>query len=599
MVTRNLLGALALTTAAVLAAPTPAASARVPDHPFDLQAHRGGIGLTVENTLPSFRRAIELGVTTLELDVQITEDGQAVITHDRQVNGKKCEDTGPATPGDPEYPYVGKYVDTLTLAQVRTLDCGSEAQAEFPGQQTYPGTRMPLLSEVFDLVQAYHAQNLKLNVETKVEAGAPSETAPREQFVQVVADEVRRQQMADQVTIQSFDWGSLMRMHEVYPQLPLVALDNYDFLQVGKPGASPWLGGIDIDDFGGDPLKAIKSFGASAWSPVHGMPQNGKVTDPGYTPYVTKTNVDEAHAAGIKVVPWTVDDKPTMNKLMDDGVDGMITDYPDRLREVMADRGLDLPRAYKAPRQAAPLENAHAHNDYEHTHPLDDALDHGFTSVEADVWLKDGQLLVGHDEKDLVPGRTLESLYLSPLEARAAMNRGTEYPGYDGPFQLLVDVKSDAGPTWQAVDRALRNHPQLMTRFTDASTDQKGVTAVISGNRDKAAMAAQPERVAGYDGRLSDLDSGLPASFMPLVSDNWENTFTWRGDGAMPAAEKQKLHDLVAKAHAHGYRMRFWATPDAKGLARTNVWTAERDAEVDLLNTDDLAGLQAFLTAAG
>ncbi|MGZ4436949.1 MAG: glycerophosphodiester phosphodiesterase family protein [Nocardioidaceae bacterium] len=596
MVSRNLLGALALAATALVVAPAPAASAREQAPPVDLQAHRGGIGLTVENTLPSFRRAIELGVSTLELDVQITQDGQAVITHDRQVNGKKCEDTGPATPGDPEYPYVGKYIDTLTLAQVRTLDCGSEAQAEFPGQQTSPGTRMPLLSEVFDLVQAYHAKNLKLNVETKVEAGAPSETAPREQFVQTVADEIRRQHMADQVTIESFDWGSLMRMHQVYPQLPLVALDNYDFLQVGQPGASPWLGGIDIDDFGGDPIKAIKSFGASAWSPVHGSPQNGKVTDPGYQPYVTKAKVDEAHADGIRVIPWTVDDKPTMNKLMDDGVDGFITDYPDRAREVMADRGLDLPRAYRVPRQATPLENAHAHNDYEHTHPLDDALDHGFTSVEADVWLVDGQLLVGHDRQDVVPGRTLQSLYLSPLEARSAMDRGTEYPGYHGPFQLLVDVKSVAGPTWAAIDRELREHPQLMTRFTDASTDQKGVTAVISGNRDRAAMAAQPERVAGYDGRLSDLDSGLPASFMPLVSDNWENTFTWRGEGPMPATEKQKLHDLVAKAHSHGYRIRFWATPDANGPARTAVWNAERDAGVDLLNTDDLTALQAFLT---
>jgi hypothetical protein len=92
--------------------------------------------------------------------------------------------------------------------------------------------------------------------------------------------------MLRQVTIESFDWGSLMRMRQVEPRLPLVALDNHDFLQVGQPGASPWLGGIDIDDFGGDPLKTIKSFGASAWSPVHGAPQNGKVTDPGYVPYV-------------------------------------------------------------------------------------------------------------------------------------------------------------------------------------------------------------------------------------------------------------------------------------------------------------------------
>jgi glycerophosphoryl diester phosphodiesterase len=313
---------------------------------FDLQAHRGGLGLRVESTLASFGHGLEVGVSTLELDVQITKDGKAVVTHDRQVDGAKCQDTGPVVPGDPKYPYVGKYVNTLTLKQIKSLDCGSKTLPGFPQQVADPGARMPLLSEVFDLVKRYRARDVKLNVETKVEAGAPTETAPMEQFVQVTAAAIRKAHMTHQVTVQSFDWSSLMRMHQVEPRLPLVALTNYDFLQTGQPGASPWLGGIDIDDFGGDPIKAIKSFGASAFSPVHGFPQDGKVTDPGYRPYVTKAMVDEAHRLGIKVVPWTIDDAPTMNKLIDDEVDGVITDYPDRLRTVLADRGLRLPHSY-------------------------------------------------------------------------------------------------------------------------------------------------------------------------------------------------------------------------------------------------------------
>jgi len=599
--TRNITGALALLLGAVVAtvpvqpAPAQAASTSQTRPTFDLQAHRGGIGLTVENTLASFDRAIRLGVSTLELDVQITQDGQAVVTHDRQVNGSKCQDTHPATPGDPEYPYVGKYVNTLTLAQVRTLDCGSQTLPDFPQQQASPGERMPLLSEVFDLVKAYDADSVKLNVESKVEAGAPSETAPREQFVQVIDHEIRAADIARQVTIQSFDWGSLMRMKQVDPRLPLVALTNYDFLQTGQPGKSPWLGGLDIDDFGGDPLKAIDSFGASSFSPVHGFPQNGKVTDPDYKPYVTKSMVDEAHGLGITVIPWTVDDEPTMNKLIDDGVDGLITDYPDRLRDVLADRGFALPRAYDTASQAEPLQQAHAHNDYEHQHPLQDALDHGFASVEADVWLVDGQLLVAHDRDQVVPGRTLESLYLSPLEARRKMDGGTEYPGWHGNFQLLIDVKSDAGPTWAAIDEVLREHPGLMTTFTADSTDRGAVTAVISGNRDRAAMLAEPTRYAGYDGRLSDLSSGTPASFMPLVSDNWTNTFTWDGSGPMPAAEEQRLRDIVARAHQQGYRLRFWATPDQAGPERDRVWSKLVEVGVDQINTDDLAGLERFL----
>jgi glycerophosphoryl diester phosphodiesterase len=320
------------------------------DRVFDLQAHRGGIGLVVESTVSAFANALELGVSTLELDVQITEDGKAVVTHDRRVDGRKCADTAPVTPGDPEFPYVGKFVNTLTLAQVRTLDCGSRTLPEFPGQEAVPGAEMPLLREVFALVKAYRANKVKLNIETKVEAGAPNETAPREQFVQVTVREIRRARMLRQVTIQSFDWGALMRMREVEPRLPLVALTNFDFLQTGQPGRSPWLGGIDIDDFGGNPLRAIETFSASAFSPVHGFPQNGKITDPAYRPYVTEAMVDEAHARGIKVIPWTVDDEPTMNKLIDDGVDGLITDYPDRLRTVLADRGFRLPKAYHRPR---------------------------------------------------------------------------------------------------------------------------------------------------------------------------------------------------------------------------------------------------------
>ncbi|MCF2527354.1 glycerophosphodiester phosphodiesterase family protein [Yinghuangia soli] len=319
-----------------------------PHHAFDLQAHRGGLGLTVESTLAAFGTALDLGVSTLELDVQITEDRQAVVTHDRKVDGRKCADTAPATPGDPEFPYVGKYVNTLTLAQVRTLDCGSRPLPNFPGQTTSPGARMPLLREVFALVDERRAHKVKLNVETKVEAGAPEQTAPREQFVQVVAAEVRRARILDQVTIQSFDWGALMRMRQVEPRLPLVALTNYDFLQTGQPGKSPWLGGLDIDDFGGDPLLAVRSFGASAFSPVHGFPQNGQVGDPAYRPYVTAEMVARAHRLGLKVVPWTVDDTATMRKLIEDGVDGIITDYPDRLRTLMAEKGFKLPKAYPA-----------------------------------------------------------------------------------------------------------------------------------------------------------------------------------------------------------------------------------------------------------
>lgn len=347
----RLLASLLTSTCSVasIAALAPAAPAHAGRDDFDLQAHRGGLGLTVESTVPAFAKALELGVSTLELDVQVTEDQVAVVTHDRRVSDRKCLDTAPATAGDPEFPYVGDHVNTLSLAQVKTLDCGSQRLAAHPEQELHPGERMPTLTQVLDLVNRYDAREVTLNIETKVEAGAPSETAPREQFVQEVVADVRAAGLVDQVTIQSFDWGALMRMSEVEPRFPLVALTNHDFLQVDQPGASPWLGGLDIDDFDDSLVAAADSFGAAAISPVHGFPQNGTVSDPDYRPYVTRAMVSEAHDAGLEVIPWTVDDTPTMASLMDVGVDGLITDYPDRLRDLMEERRLRLPRAYEEP----------------------------------------------------------------------------------------------------------------------------------------------------------------------------------------------------------------------------------------------------------
>lgn len=278
----------------------------------------------------------------------MTRDGVAVVDHDRQIPASKCCDTQPAFPGDPQFPYVGDFIKDLTLAQVETVAC-DKPLAGFPQQRVVPGARIPKLSQVFALVNCYRARQVWLNVETKIEAGAPQETAPRDQVVRLTAREVRDAGLLNRVTIQSFDWGSLMLMHEVEPRLPLVALDNGDFLQVGQPGASPWLGGIDIDDFGGSVVRAAASFGAAALSPVAGNPQNGMVGDPDYVPYTTPELVREAHAAGMAVIPWTVDDPATVESLIDAGVDGVITDYPDRLRTIAAGRGFALPRAYHQP----------------------------------------------------------------------------------------------------------------------------------------------------------------------------------------------------------------------------------------------------------
>lgn len=228
------------------------------------------------------------------------------------------------------------------------MDCGYQQLPGFPDQEQIEGFRMVELKDVLDLVKSYRAKQVKLNVETKVEAGAPQQTAPRELFVRRVYEEIHKSGIEEQVTIQSFDWGALKEMHRLAPAWPLVALTNYDFLQVGKPGASPWLGGLDADDFGGDFVRAAATIpGVAALSPVYGFPQDGKISDPAFRFYVTEDMVSEAHALGLKVVPWTCDDPATIEALMDMGIDGVITNYPNRVRQIMADRGMRLPKAYE------------------------------------------------------------------------------------------------------------------------------------------------------------------------------------------------------------------------------------------------------------
>ncbi|TMR00843.1 glycerophosphodiester phosphodiesterase [Actinomadura soli] len=315
---------------------------------FDLQAHRGGLGMTTEESLEGFGKAMRLGVTTLELDTQVTKDEKVVVTHDRQVSAQKCRDTAPVTPGDPMYPYVGKYIKDLTLAQIKTMNCGYQQLPGFPEQEVVHDFRMVQLKDVLNLVKSYRAKQVALNIETKVEAGAPEQTAPRELFVRRVFEEIRASGLERQVTIQSFDWGALKSMHRLAPRWPLVALTNYDFLQVGRPGASPWLGGLDVDDYDGDFVKAAAAIrGVTALSPNYGFPQNGKIGDPGFRFYPDRAMISGAHARGLKVIPWTCDDPATVEALIDLGVDGIITNYPDRVRKIMKDRGMRLPKAYQ------------------------------------------------------------------------------------------------------------------------------------------------------------------------------------------------------------------------------------------------------------
>lgn len=252
--------------------------------------------------------------------------------------------------------------------------------------------------------------------------------------------------------------------------------------------------------------------------------------------------------------------------------------------------------ARSGPVSSSGLERAHAHNDYEHDRPLFDALDRGFKSVEADIWLEDGQLIVSHERpvEALGLGPTLGSLYLEPLRAEVTRNGGAVYEGDPDYLTLLVDIKSEAESTYQALHEELGRYEQMLTAFGARGVRDGAVTVMVSGNRPRELMAGQRVRYAGYDGRLSDLGVDMDQTFVPLISDNWPQNFTWQGIGPMPREERERLRSIVATAHDSNQRVRFYATPELPE-AREAVWGELLAARADYVNTDHLDALEAFL----
>lgn len=247
---------------------------------------------------------------------------------------------------------------------------------------------------------------------------------------------------------------------------------------------------------------------------------------------------------------------------------------------------LALPALAAAP---VPLPRAHAHNDYEHPRPLLDALDQGFASVEADIFLVDGQLLVAHDRWRVKPERTLEALYLDPLRGRVKAHGGRVFP--DGPtLTLLVDLKADGAATYARLRDVLAGYRDMLTVFHRDRIETNAVTVILSGDRPRAMLEAEDVRLAALDGRPEDLTTNPPATLVPLVSDSWRNHFIWGGSGEMPPGEMAKLKEIITTAHAQGRRIRFWASPDLPAS-----WQGQWEAGADLINTDRLRELREWM----
>lgn len=304
---------------------------------FDLQGHRGARGLAPENTLAAFARALEVGVSTLEFDLAMTRDGVIVVHHDTRLN--------PETTRRADGTYlaeVGPAIRSLSFEELRSYDVGrlkprTHYAKRFITQVPADGAKIPTLAEVFDLVRQRGADHVRFNIETKLAPGSHDTPEP-EPFARAVAGIVRASGMAARVMVQSFDWRTLRIFAEIAPELTrscLTSEGHFDTMQRGIDGPSPWTAGLDIDAYGGSVPRLVAAAGCQVWSP--------SFRD------LTPERIGEAKALGLRVIPWTVNRPSDIAETIDRGVDGLITDYPDRARVILTDKDIPLPPPVPGP----------------------------------------------------------------------------------------------------------------------------------------------------------------------------------------------------------------------------------------------------------
>lgn len=308
---------------------------------FDLEAHRGGRDVRPENTLYSYAYAMELGATSIECDMQLTKDGQIVMSHNPILNSDITRDENGNYIENNKYDIRLMTVDELKKFDVGVMNpnCGEYYDLHGKTQFTYDA-KIPTLEELMQLIQSYDNKDIILNIETKSypdpESIGYKNNADPKKFVETFNNIVKKYNMEDRVVLQSFDWRTLIEMKKLNPNISTSALwqeqpswgRDSESLRRYEQEKSPWLGGLDIKDYQGDPVKAAHAIGADIISP--------------YYTEISKQDVDEAHSLGMKVVPWTVNNEKDMNMLLDMGVDGIISDKPWLLKQVLEKRNIKL-----------------------------------------------------------------------------------------------------------------------------------------------------------------------------------------------------------------------------------------------------------------
>lgn len=291
---------------------------------FDLQGHRGARGLAPENTLPSFQAALDLGVDTLECDLAITRDGVVVVHHDLRLN--------PDITRGPDGQWLdkpGPEISALTFEQLQQYDVGrikpgTDYARQFPEQKAVDGSRIPRLDELFELVNKAGNTKVNFDCETKISPLERAATLPVEDFTRRVISEIRKAGMERRMMIQSFDWSSLQVVQKEAPEIRTMYLTSPRTLKPDYRQPSPWLAGFAPEAYDGSVPKAVHAAGGKIWAPNQ--------------TFLTPALMAEARALGLAVIPWTVNDPAMIVKLLDMGVDGIISDRPDLVQAELRKR---------------------------------------------------------------------------------------------------------------------------------------------------------------------------------------------------------------------------------------------------------------------
>jgi glycerophosphoryl diester phosphodiesterase len=300
---------------------------------IDVQGHRGARGLWPENTLGGFARALELGVSALELDCGLTRDGVVVVGHDPQLNPDCTRDGAGRFLEGPGPPIFALSYAELSTYDVGRLKPGGAYAARFPAQQPLDGERIPRLADVLALVRARGGGRVRVAVEVKTFPEQPGLTATPEAFAQALERTFTATGTASLVSVMAFDFRVLAAVRRLMPRGETVALTEQqpgeDTVRLSGSQVSPWLGGLDPGRFGGSVVRLVQATGAGTWGPDY-LDLDARL-------------IGEAHALGLRVVPWTVDAPADMERMIGFNVDGMTTDRPDVLRTLLARKGLAVP----------------------------------------------------------------------------------------------------------------------------------------------------------------------------------------------------------------------------------------------------------------